>query len=88
RILDEDLPFQGEWSWRIDADAGGSRVTLTERGEVGNPVFRFIGTHMTGHTRSLDAVLGALATRVGDSAAPIEDAPANAAASVPATRRS
>ncbi|HYW32997.1 MAG TPA: SRPBCC family protein, partial [Gemmatimonas sp.] len=48
RILDEDLAFQGEWFWRIDADAGGSRVTLTERGEVGNPVFRFIGTHMTG----------------------------------------
>lgn len=87
RILDDDLPYQGEWSWEIEADAGGSRVTLTERGEVGNPVFRFIGTHMIGHTRSIDEALSALATRVGDAAAPIADAPANRAGNGPVTVR-
>ncbi|MES2521555.1 MAG: SRPBCC family protein [Gemmatimonadota bacterium] len=83
RMLDDDLPYTGEWLWEIEADGDGSRVTLTERGEVGNPVFRFIGTQMIGHTRSIDAVLRALAIRVGDAEATIEDAPVN----IPATAR-
>ncbi len=75
RILDDDLLFQGEWLWQIERVGDASRVTLTEYGEVGNPVFRFIVAHMIGHTRSIDAVLHALAARVGDAAARIEDAP-------------
>lgn len=74
RILDDDLPFTGEWTWMLETSDGGTRVTLTEHGEVGNPLFRFIGAHLVGYTRTIDAVLNALAIRVGDAAAPIHDA--------------
>ena len=73
RILDDDLPFTGEWEWRLEPAGGATRVTITERGEIGNPIFRFIATHMRGHTATIDAYLAALATRVGDPGARIED---------------
>lgn len=74
RILDDDLPFTGEWAWRLEAAGDGTRVTITERGEIGNPIFRFIGAHMRGHSRGIDAYLAALAVRVGDHGARVEDA--------------
>lgn len=74
RILDDDLPFTGEWTWMLEPSGRGTRVTLTERGDVGNPLFRFVGAHMVGYTRSIDSALNALAIRVGDAAARIDDA--------------
>lgn len=75
RILDDDIPFSGEWLWELQPVGNATRVTLTERGEIGNPIFRFIAAHMTGHTRTIDGVLAALAVRVGDPGAAIADAP-------------
>jgi uncharacterized membrane protein len=63
RILDEDLPFTGEWTWELRTEGAGTRVTITERGSVPNPLFRFIAAHFVGYTRSLDAYLRALAAR-------------------------
>jgi hypothetical protein len=74
RILDDDLPFTGEWTWSLIADDVGTRVTITERGSVGNPVFRFIAAHFLGYTRSLDGYLRALARHHGVTNAIIEDA--------------
>jgi hypothetical protein len=73
RILDDDLPFTGEWSWALEPVNDGTRVTITERGEIGNPIFRFLATHMRGHTATIDAYLAALAVRVGDAGARIEE---------------
>ncbi len=61
RILDEDLPFSGEWSWQLTAEGSGTRVTITERGSVPNPIFRFIASHFIGFTKSMDGYLSALA---------------------------
>lgn len=74
RILDDDLPYSGEWTWQLDADGDGTRVTITERGEVGNPIFRFIGAHLIGYTRSIDTYLKGLALHLGDARATIRDA--------------
>ena len=76
RILDDDLPYSGEWTWQVDAELHGTRVTITERGEIGNPVFRFIGAHLTGYTRSIDTYLNGLARHVGDERASIVEAAA------------
>lgn len=76
RILDDDLPFTGEWTWTLEPAGEGTRVTITERGEIGNPIFRFVATHMRGHTATIDAYLAALAVRVGDAGARIEEAAA------------
>lgn len=89
RILDDDAPFTGEWSWAVAPEGAGTRVTLTERGEVGNPLFRFIAAHMYGYDRTIDRYLRALAVRVGDPAAPIGHAvpvAARTAATAPAVR--
>lgn len=74
RILDDDLPVTGEWAWELTPRDGGTQVTLTETGEISNPFSRFVGAHMSGYTMSIDAALSALAVKVGDAAASIEDA--------------
>jgi uncharacterized protein YndB with AHSA1/START domain len=89
RILDDDLPFTGEWQWTLEPVGDGAphdsmlrdatRVTIMERGEIGNPIFRFIAAHMRGHTATVDAYLAALAKRVGSAGARIEDGPAHTA---------
>ncbi len=74
RILDEDLPFTGEWTWDVAEHGAGTRITITERGSVGNPIFRFVGAHFIGYTKSMDAYLKALADHHGARAVIIDDA--------------
>ena len=74
RILDDDLPFTGEWTWQIVATPDGTRVTITERGSVGNPVFRFVGAYVMGHTKSIDGYLASLSAHLGHAGAMISDA--------------
>lgn len=74
RILDEDLPFSGEWTWRLDTDGSTTRVSITERGAVGNPLFRFFAAHVMGYTKSLDGYLSALAAHLGSPNVTITDA--------------
>lgn len=69
RILDDDLGYSGEWQYVISPFDGGTRVTITEVGEVRNPVFRFFGNFI-GYTRSIDAYLNNLAVAVREQAKP------------------
>ena len=69
RIADPDQPFGGTWTFEIAAAAGGSRLTITERGEVYNPVFRFMARFVFGYTATMDSCLRALETRFGVPAA-------------------
>jgi len=64
RIADRGLPFGGEWEWTILPTPGGSRVTITERGEIYNPIFRFVARFFLGYTATMDAMLGALKNRI------------------------
>ena len=68
RIMDRNLPFGGEWEYVIAPEGAGSRVTITERGEVYNPLFRFVSRFVMGHTAGLETYLGALSTRLGGTA--------------------
>src|SRR4051812_14708439 len=43
RIADPKLPFGGRWVFDLQPDGGGTLLTVTEEGEVYNPVFRFVG---------------------------------------------
>lgn len=69
-ITDRGLPFGGSWDYRIVADGTGSKITITENGEVYNPVFRFVSRFVMGHTSSIDKYLGDLAAKFGDSYKP------------------
>jgi len=74
RVLDDDLSYSGEWRWHVGDVAEGTCLAITESADVGNPVFRFVGTHVIGHTRALDVYLVAFARHVGSSGVPIVDA--------------
>lgn len=54
-IVDQKLPFGGSWTYDFAPTAAGTTLTVVERGEVYNPVFRFVSRYVVGHTRTLDA---------------------------------
>jgi uncharacterized protein YndB with AHSA1/START domain len=60
RIADTSLEFGGSWTYALSADGAGTRLTLTENGEVYNPIFRFMSRFVFGHTATMDAVLSDL----------------------------
>lgn len=53
-ISDKKLPFGGNWVYVLEAENGGTRITITENGEVYNPVFRFMSRYIMGHTATLN----------------------------------
>ena len=70
RITDKSLPFGGSWEYLVTADGAGSRVRITEHGEVYNPVFRFVSRFVMGHTATASAYLKALGARFGATLTP------------------
>lgn len=64
RIADPDLPFGGTWTYEIVAAGNGSSLRITERGEVYNPIFRFIARFVFGHEKTIRTYLNALERRV------------------------
>ncbi len=71
QIADERLPFRGNWSYVIEATALGSKVTVTEEGEIFNPVFRLIARVFLGHHGTIDRYLQALGSRFGEEVVPV-----------------
>jgi Polyketide cyclase / dehydrase and lipid transport len=78
RISDPNLPFGGSWIYEISATPEGCRLNITERGEVYNPIFRFVTRFFLGYNRSLDKYLESVARTFGDAAQPAEGTPADA----------
>lgn len=71
RILDENLPYGGVWEYEIAPDGpAASRVTITERGWVSNPLFRFVSRFVIGQTSAMEAYLRALGKHFGSEPAP------------------
>ena len=70
RIASTGLPFGGAWDYELAPSGTGTRVTITERGEVYNPVFRFASRFVLGHTRTLTDYMKALGRRFGSEATP------------------
>lgn len=61
RIATKNLPYSGEWTFSLQpSGATTTIVRITERGEVYNPVFRFMSRFVLGNTRTIDAYLQAL----------------------------
>ena len=54
RIADERLPFGGTWTFELGKDGAGTLLTITERGEVYNPIFRFVSRFVMGHTATME----------------------------------
>lgn len=75
RITDKNLPYGGEWIIDVAAAPNGSVVTVTENGEVYNPIFRFVSRYIMGQTATIDGYLRALGRHFGEEVTPVESAP-------------
>ena len=87
RITDKGLPFGGSWDYVIVPDGSGSRITITENGEIYNPVFRVVSRVM-GYTSTIDAYLEALAAKLGDKYTPAGEQTGTASGRLDADGRS
>jgi len=59
-IVKKGLPFGGTWTYEFAPSRAGTVLTITERGEVYNPFFRFVSRYVMGHTKSIDDFMAAL----------------------------
>jgi len=66
RIADPKLPFGGTWTYEITPVADGSTLTITEDGEIYNPIFRFVARFILGYTGTMESYLRALAAKFGE----------------------
>jgi uncharacterized protein YndB with AHSA1/START domain len=64
RIATRDLPYGGAWTYELTPTAKGCSLTITENGEVYNPMFRFIANYMIGHTSTIEKYLDDLGKRI------------------------
>jgi uncharacterized protein YndB with AHSA1/START domain len=67
-VDDPDQPFSGTWTFELTPEGAAgewTRVRITERGEVPNPLFRAIARVMMSPTDSLEAYLRNLGRRFG-----------------------
>jgi hypothetical protein len=67
RIANDDLPFGGKWTYLLEPDGAGTKLSITEDGFVKPALFRFLSRFVFGHTSTLDGYLRALAERHGES---------------------
>jgi Polyketide cyclase / dehydrase and lipid transport len=64
RIVDFDLGYGGSWEYNLEPSGDGTLLTITERGEISNVLFRFMARYLFGHTASINAYLNALSSRL------------------------
>lgn len=63
--------FGGTWTYELIPESGGTRISVTEAGWIGNPIFRFLSRFVFGYYGSLDGYLKALGKRFGEEVRPV-----------------
>ena len=66
KIADENLPFGGQWTFEFASAGAGTRLRLTEEGEVRNVIFRFVARYIFGHAASIEGYLRNLGKKLGE----------------------
>lgn len=64
RIVTPDLPYGGSWTYELTTTTDGCTLTITENGEVYNPMFRFLSKYMFGHTSTMNQYLEDLKKKI------------------------
>lgn len=70
RIVDRDLGYFGSWTYELVPTESGTRVRITENGEVPNVLFRFMSRFVFGHAATMDTYLKALGRKFGEEVTP------------------
>ena len=55
RIDADDLGFGGTWTYRLEPEETGTRLSITEDGVIENPLFRFLSRFVFGYEKTLRA---------------------------------
>jgi hypothetical protein len=71
RIVNDDLPYGGEWDFVLEPAGPGTDLTITERGFVKPALFRFLSHYIFGYTSTLEKYERALGARLGESVTPV-----------------
>ncbi len=69
-IADPDLPFSGTWTFELSPVDNGTRLTITERGAVSNPLMRFMARTFMDPNATADTYLVDLGLYLGDNVTP------------------
>ena len=64
RIADPNLPFGGTWTYELTRTPGGCRLTITEDGEIYNPLFRFMARYMFGYQSTIAGYIASLENHI------------------------
>ncbi len=75
RIVGEGLPYGGAWAYALEPQGNSTRVTITEHGDVYNPIFRFISKYIMGHNGTIDTYLTDLGRKFGAPVTPVAATP-------------
>ncbi len=67
-IAEKNAPFGGSWTIALSETPQGTRVVITENGEVYNPFFRFMAKFVFGHHKTMEAYLRDLAVKFSEEA--------------------
>lgn len=70
RIVDTGQGFGGTWTFAVTPNAGGTTLTITEDGEVYNPIFRVMSKFIFGHYTGLEAYAADLGRKFGNEVEP------------------
>lgn len=70
RIADLNLGYSGSWTYTFTKEADGTRVQITEAGEVSNVLFRFMSRFVFGQSGTIQKYLVALGKKFGEDVSP------------------
>lgn len=70
RIADQDLGYSGTWTYTFQTTPDGTRLEITEAGDVSNILFRFVSRFAFGHTGTIEKYLVALGKKFGEYVSP------------------
>ncbi len=68
RIADPKLPYGGRWTITLAPDGDGTLVSVTEDGEVFNPIYRFMARTFMDEAATVNAYLSGLTAAAGGGA--------------------
>ena len=60
-IADPKLPFGGRWVYVLTPEGATTKLSITEEGEVYNPLFRFVSHYIMKQAGSIETVMRSLA---------------------------
>jgi len=67
RIADTELAFGGSWTYELArTPTGGTSLSITEDGEVYNPIFRFMSKFFFSPVATIEKVQRSLAKKLGE----------------------